>query len=105
MQPGRVIDFAAPTRFSFGCNNLEVTAMAAIQGVGMARLPAWRVVDALKEGRLLQVFDEPLPFGYALNAVWPQARALPLETRVVIDMLADRTPPLLAPLEDVAERP
>lgn len=93
---GRVIDFVAPTRFSFGCNSLEVTAMAAIQGVGMARLPAWLVADALADGRLVGVFEEPRPFGYALNAVWPQARALPLKTRVVIDLLAERMPPLLA---------
>ncbi len=93
---GRVIDFVAPMRFNFGCNSLEVTAMAAIQGVGMARLPAWLVADALADGRLLRVFDEPRPFGYALHAVWPQARALPLKTRVVIDLLAERMPPLLA---------
>lgn len=93
---GRVIDFVAPTRFDFGCNSLEVTAMAAIQGVGMARLPAWLVTDALADGRLRQVFEEPRPFGYALNAVWPKARALPLKTRVVIDLLAQRMPSLLA---------
>jgi DNA-binding transcriptional LysR family regulator len=93
---GRVIDFAAPTRFDFGCNSLEVTAMAAIQGVGMARLPAWLVADALADGRLVQVFEELRPFGYALNAIWPQARALPLKTRVVIDLLAERMPLLLA---------
>lgn len=93
---GRVIDFGAPARFSFGCNSLEITAMAAIQGMGIARLPSWLVADALADGRLLRVFEETRPFGYALNAVWPQARALPLKTRVVIDLLAQRMPLLLA---------
>ncbi|MES2609980.1 MAG: LysR family transcriptional regulator, partial [Pseudomonadota bacterium] len=50
--------------------------------------------------RLQKVLEEPQPFGYALSAVWPQARAraraLPLKTRVVIDLLAERLPPLLA---------
>lgn len=95
-EAGRVTEFAAPTRFSFGCNSLEVTALAAIQGVGVARLPAWLVADALTDGRLVQVFDDPRPFGYELNAVWPKARALPLKTRVVIDLLAERMPLLLA---------
>ncbi|MEP6720818.1 MAG: LysR family transcriptional regulator [Variovorax sp.] len=93
---GRVIDFAAPTRFNFSCNSLEVTAMAAIQGVGMARLPAWLVSEALADGRLVQVFEDPRPFGYALNAVWPKARVMPLKTRVVIDLLAERLPLRLA---------
>ncbi|MNU02212.1 LysR substrate binding domain protein [compost metagenome] len=61
----------------------------------MARLPAWLVIDAVAEGRLQKVLQEPQPFGYALSAVWPQARALPLKTRVVIDMLVERLPPLL----------
>ncbi len=93
---GRVVDFAAPTRFDFSCDSLEVSAMAAVRGVGMARLPTWLVADALAAGNLVRVFEEPRPFGYALNAVWPQARALPLKTRVVIDLLAQRLPPLLA---------
>ena len=39
---------------------------------------------------------EAQPYGYELPAVWPQARALPQKTRVVIDTLAERLPPLLA---------
>jgi len=93
---GSVIEFRAPMRPDFSSDNLEVTAMAALEGVGMARLPTWLVRDALAAGRLVRVFEEPLPFGYALSAVWPQTRALPLKTRVVIDMLAQRLPPLLS---------
>lgn len=93
---GRAVDFMAPSRFDFGCNSLEVAAMAATRGMGLARLPAWLVADALASGRLLRVFEEPQPYGYALSAVWPQARALPLKTRVVIDLLAERLPPLLS---------
>ncbi|MGJ7493069.1 LysR family transcriptional regulator [Variovorax sp. ZT4R33] len=93
---GRTVDFVAPTRFAFSCDSLEVTAMAALQGIGMARLPTWLVAEALAEGRLLRVFEESQPFGYPLHAVWPQARALPQKTRVVIDLLAERLPLLLA---------
>ena len=48
------------------------------------------------DGRLVRVFEEPRPFGYALHAVWLHARALPPKTRAVIDLLAERLPPLLA---------
>ncbi len=71
--------------------------MAAIDRAGMARVPRWLVADALADGRLQQVFQEPQTLGYELKAVWPQVRALPLKTRVVSDGLAERVPPLLAP--------
>lgn len=92
----RVLDLYVPARYGFSCNSLEVTVMAACQGMGLARLPGWLVADAVTEGRLVQVFTEPYPFGYALHAVWPQTRALPMKTRVVIDMLVERLAPLLA---------
>ena len=85
-----------PARFSFSCDSLEVGAIAAIDGAGLARLPTWLAADALASGTLVRVFEEAQPYGYELNAVWPQARALPQKTRVVIDTLADRLPPLLA---------
>lgn len=58
----------------------------------MARPPAWLVADAVAEGRLQKVLQEPRPFGYPLRAVWPPVRALPLKTRVVIDILAEGLP-------------
>ncbi|MEH3085345.1 MAG: LysR family transcriptional regulator [Xylophilus ampelinus] len=93
---GRRIELPAPTRLGFGCNSMEIAALAAIEGAGLARLPAWLVADALADGRLVRVFEEPRPFGYPLHALWPQARALPRRMRVVIDLLADRMPALLA---------
>ncbi|MES2532097.1 MAG: LysR substrate-binding domain-containing protein, partial [Pseudomonadota bacterium] len=43
---GRTTEFVAHTRFAFSCDSLEVSAMAAIRGMGMARLPTWLVADA-----------------------------------------------------------
>ena len=93
---GRIVEFEVPARFSFSCDSLEVSAMAAIDGVGLARLPAWLAAEALASGTLVRAFEEAQPYGYELNAVWPQARVLPQKTRVVIDTLAERLPPLLA---------
>lgn len=93
---GQVQTFQAPARVTFSCNSLEANKLAALGGMGMTRLPAWLVADAVGQGSLVRVFEEPVPYGYALQAVWPQARALPLKTRAAIDLLASRLPPLLA---------
>jgi len=93
---GRVITFDAPAQVSFSCNSLEANKLAALAGLGLTRLPAWLVADAIEAGTLVRVFEEPVPYGYALQAVWPQARALPPKTRVAIDLLAGRLPGRLA---------
>ncbi len=93
---GQVKSFHPPARVTFSGNSLEANKLAALAGMGLARLPAWLVADAVRQGTLVRVFEEPMPYGYALQAVWPQARALPLKTRAAIDLLASRMPPLLA---------
>ena len=93
---GRVRVFDAPAQVSFSCNSLETNKLAAIAGMGLTRLPAWLVADALAAGTLVRVFEEPEPYGYVLQAVWPQARALPLKTRAAIDLLVSRIPQRLA---------
>lgn len=67
-----------------------------IRTTTLPKAPAWLVGDALAAGTLVRVVEEPVPYGYALQAVWPHARALPLKTRAAIDLLASRLPPLLA---------
>jgi DNA-binding transcriptional LysR family regulator len=71
-------------------------ASAAEAGVGLARIPAWLAAPALRAGALVKVFDEPKPFGYEVLAVWPSTRYLPLKTRLVVDLLLEKLPPLLA---------
>lgn len=93
---GSVRVFDAPAHIAFSCNSLEANKVAALAGMGLTRLPAWLVDDAVRAGTLVRVFDEPLPYGYALQAVWPHARVLPLKTRMAIDLLASRLPQRLA---------
>lgn len=85
--------FTVPARVR--CDSLEVVAATASAGLGIARLPQWLAAEPVAAGTLVKVFDEARPFGYALHAVWPQARALPRRTRVVIDALAEQLPGLL----------
>ncbi|MBV7453689.1 LysR family transcriptional regulator [Acidovorax sp. sif1233] len=85
--------FAVPARVR--CDSLEVVAATAAAGLGIARLPEWLAAEPVAAGTLVKVFDEARPFGYELHAVWPQARALPRRTRIVIDALAAQLPALL----------
>jgi DNA-binding transcriptional LysR family regulator len=82
---------------TFASNNIELNMQAAKAGLGIARLPEWLAAPALASGELVRVFDEATPYGFPLHALWPKARAMPCRLRVLIDELAARIPPLLAP--------
>jgi DNA-binding transcriptional LysR family regulator len=91
---GRPVEVVLPSRLR--CDSAEVLLEAAIGGMGLARLPAWLAADALAAGTLVRVFEEPRPFGFALNVIRSRSRYLPHKTRVVVDWLAEHLPPLLA---------
>ncbi|MDP9897906.1 LysR family transcriptional regulator [Variovorax ginsengisoli] len=89
-----VLPLDIESRFVFDSH--DVVMDATIAGWGLARLPVWMAARDVAAGRLVRVFEEALPFGYELNAVWPRMRTLPMKVRVVIDLLAERMPGLLA---------
>ncbi|MDD2924444.1 LysR family transcriptional regulator [Rhodoferax sp.] len=93
-EAGRTTSFEVTSRFA--CDSLEVVAEAGVAGLGLVRLPTWLAAPALRSGALVRVFDEPYPYGYEINAIWPQARVMPQRLRVVIDRLVQRLPALLA---------
>ena len=90
------IDLPFEIESRFFCDSLDVVMDAAVAGWGLARLPMWMAARDVDAGRLVRVFEEPQPFGYELNAVWPRMRTLPMKVRVVIDLLAQRLPALMA---------
>lgn len=77
-------------------DSIEAMCAAAVAGLGLVRLPKWLVAPAVASGQLLPVFDEPVPFGFPMHLLWPHSRRLPLKTRVVLDLLGQRLPGLLA---------
>jgi DNA-binding transcriptional LysR family regulator len=91
---------ASPIAFEiesrFVCDALDVVMDGAVAGWGLARLPVWMAARDVAAGRLVRVFEEPTPFGYELNAIWPRMRTLPMKVRVVIDLLLERLPALLS---------
>lgn len=75
-------------------NNGDYLAAAAIEGAGVTLLPAFIVFEAVTDGRLVEVLgDWPTP-PLGIYAIYPQTRALPAKTRVLMDFLVDRFGPL-----------
>lgn len=77
-------------------DSIEAMCAAGVAGLGLVRLPKWLVAPAVAAGDLQQVFDEPQPFGFPMHLLWPHSRRLPLKNRVVIDLLGERLPGMLA---------
>lgn len=71
-------------------NNGEALAAAARGGLGIARLPAFMVEDAIASGELVEILPECRPDSEPVHAVYPAGRHLPQKVRLFSDFLADR---------------
>lgn len=91
---GTVTELAVGGRIRL--DDLEAVAEAAIDGAGLACLPAWLVDDRLRSGRLVRVLDDYRALGNPVYAVWPQAAFTPAKVRVAIDELKHCMPTRLA---------
>jgi DNA-binding transcriptional LysR family regulator len=61
---------------------------AAVAGLGFAILPDFVAAPALASGRLVTLFDEWMPQGGGIYAVYPHRRYLPAKVRALVDFLA-----------------
>jgi DNA-binding transcriptional LysR family regulator len=120
--PASVADFASHTAIVYGANgqapqwrlrdadgqvrepsigvglrfdDVQVIADAAVAGHGLAWLPCWLMAPHLRTGALKLVMDSRQTVASDVYAVWPQTRWLPSKTRVAIDALVERVPPML----------
>lgn len=77
-------------------NDVEARREAALQGWGIASLPAFAIGDDLQSGRLTQVLPdwvfEPRAYSGPVWVLYPSNRFLPPKVRVLIDWLAQRMP-------------
>lgn len=80
---------AQPVRGRMKFSNAEVCLRAAIEGLGIARLPAFVAGEALQNGTVIPVLSryEAPPLG--LYAVYPPAKYLAQRSRAFIDFLAE----------------
>lgn len=76
-------------RGSLTANNAEVLRECAIQGMGIALLPAFVVEDALADGRLRRILADFDTAPLGLFAVRPAGRLIPARVRLFIDHVVE----------------
>ncbi len=75
---------------AFCCNNGEVLAEAAMQGLGITLLPEFIVEDALADGRLVRVLEGRERSPLVLSVLYPSRRHVPVKTRLFIDYVIEK---------------
>ncbi|WP_300971751.1 LysR family transcriptional regulator [Thiocapsa sp.] len=75
---------------AFCCNNGEVLAEAAMQGLGITLLPDFIVKEALSYGRLVRVLEGRERAPLILSVLYPSRRHVPVKTRLFIDYVIEQ---------------
>ncbi|HEX8825999.1 MAG TPA: LysR family transcriptional regulator [Archangium sp.] len=86
MEEGPVI---VPTSGTLVVDDIAVLREAALEGVGLARLPRSLVDVDLREGRLRTVLDAYAPEALVISLVYLQRKHLPHRVRVFIDFMTE----------------
>ena len=76
-------------------NNFDLVHEIALAGVGIACLPTFRCAQDLKAGRLQTVLDDWTTEKIFLSVVYPSARYISPKVRALLNILKERTMPLL----------
>jgi DNA-binding transcriptional LysR family regulator len=82
---GQQGDETIVVKAGFCCNNGEVLAEAAAQGLGITLLPDFIVEDALSDGRLVRVLEGRERSPLILSVLYPSRQHVPVKTRLFID--------------------
>ena len=72
------------------CNSVEMRVFLALQGQGIAYLPAFTVERELAAGQLESVLDEYTQEQGSFWILWPTSSHLPSRLRVFIDVLVEK---------------
>ncbi|MEM7101399.1 MAG: LysR family transcriptional regulator [Pseudomonadota bacterium] len=70
-------------------NNGEIARDLAAQGVGLALLPEFFVLDQLKQGDLVEVLRGKVDSQVGFYAVYPQSRHVTPKVRAFVDFISD----------------
>lgn len=76
---------------SFNSNNGDMLLSAAMRGGGVARLPDFLALGALRSGRLTRILEGWEPAPMQVSAIYPATQFLPRRVRLLIDFLVQRT--------------
>lgn len=71
-------------------NNWLSIREAAVEGLGIARLPDFAVRDELASGRLIALFPDLRRTDQQIQALFPLTQRMPAKLRLFLDFLADR---------------
>lgn len=83
-------DATAPPAPGMVCNSVEMRVHLAVQGQGIAYLPAFTVQRELDAGQLESVLDAHTQAPTAFWLLWPASRHTPPRLRVFIDFLVEK---------------
>ncbi|CAH0444510.1 LysR family transcriptional regulator [Ralstonia pseudosolanacearum] len=87
---GRLTEARLASRLRF--DDLEVTADAAVAGLGIAWLPRWLVRDRIEAGALAVLWAGRPTASMDSHAIWPATDYMPLRVRLLIDTLVEKLP-------------
>ncbi|WP_176085020.1 LysR family transcriptional regulator [Martelella sp. HB161492] len=79
--------YSVPIRGPIEVNSPMATMRAALAGLGVALIPDFVARQALEDGRLVSIFDDNLPPGAGIYAIFPHRRYLPVKVRSFVDYL------------------
>ncbi|OHC47288.1 LysR family transcriptional regulator [Rhodanobacter soli] len=95
---------AEPLEFMVGRKRSEITLPGCVSvsgvdaylgcceaGLGIAQMPRYRIVDALKSGRLREILPAHPPPSLPMTILYPQQRQMPARLRVFVDWLVELT--------------
>jgi len=89
LEPWPMADEGLPLAPGMVCNSVEMRVFLAVQGQGIAYLPAFTVQRELAAGQLLTVLDEHTRQQASFWLLWPASRHMPPRLRVFIDFLVE----------------
>ncbi len=94
-QPGEAPE-TVPVRGDLILSTGDAIRQLALRGLGPALLPHWAILDALEEGRLIDLFPAyeaaAASFDSAAWLIYPSRDYLPKKVRVMIDYLKNHLP-------------
>lgn len=80
----------------FRSNNARAVRSAALEGLGLARLPEFAVMAELKSGDLVAVFHDEVCSDRTIRAYYPQTNRMPKKLRLLLDFLRKDLPARMA---------
>lgn len=84
---GKIVDIDLEA--TWRSNNASALTTAAVEGLGICRLPWLYLRDHLASGRLVSILDEYQHDAFPVWLVYPGTRYVPAKVRLFIDYLSD----------------